>query len=198
MPGYPHLTGSERDRIADMKAQGLGATATGNAIGREKPTISRELRRSALQVGSDRPVYAEGSYRYRHLRKGILEQDKPLPVSCWTAALKVGRPSRSPDGSGAALRSVCGLSAPRRFTRSFSEALGMPGGSGIRHCARARGAKWLISPAERPALGAGRGDQRTRLPTRPISRSGPRPLTRGKMPGFGTVAWGSAGTTVRC
>ena len=78
MPGYPHLTRSERDQIADMKAQGLGPTAIGKAIGRDKSTISRELRRNAHQDGTYRPVYAEGSYRYRRQRKAILEQDEPL------------------------------------------------------------------------------------------------------------------------
>lgn len=78
MPGYPHLTRSERDQIAELKAQGLGPTAIGAAIGRDKSTISRELRRNAHQDGTYRPIYVEGSYRYRRQRKAILEEDTAL------------------------------------------------------------------------------------------------------------------------
>ena len=37
--GYPHLTRYERDQIAELKAQGLGPTAIGKSIGRDKSTI---------------------------------------------------------------------------------------------------------------------------------------------------------------
>ncbi len=78
MPGYPHLTRSERDRIADLKAQGLGVSAIADAVGRHKSTISRELRRNAHADGTYRPVFAEGSYLYRRQRAAVLERDDRL------------------------------------------------------------------------------------------------------------------------
>lgn len=78
MPGYPHLTRSERDQIAELKAQGLGPTAIGVAIGRDKSTISRELSRNSHADGTYRPVFAEGSYRFRRQRDAILEKDERL------------------------------------------------------------------------------------------------------------------------
>lgn len=38
MPGYNHLDRSERDQIAELRAQGLGATAIAEVIGRDKST----------------------------------------------------------------------------------------------------------------------------------------------------------------
>jgi transposase, IS30 family len=78
MPGYPHLTRSERDQIAELKAQGLGVSAIANAVGRHKSTISRELRRNSHADGTYRPVFAEGSYRFRRQRAAILETDAAL------------------------------------------------------------------------------------------------------------------------
>ncbi len=78
MPGYNHLDRPERDQIAELKAQGLGATAIAKAIGRHKSTISRELRRNAHADGTYRPVFAEGSYLFRRQREAVLETNKPL------------------------------------------------------------------------------------------------------------------------
>jgi len=78
MPRYPHLTRSERDQIADLKARGLGVTAIANALGRHKSTVSRELRRNAHADGTYRPVFAEGSYLYRRQRAAVLERDDRL------------------------------------------------------------------------------------------------------------------------
>ena len=78
MPGYPHLTRSERDQIADLKAQGLGVTAIARAIGRHPSTLSRELKRNAHADGTYRPVFAEGSYRFRRQRAAVLEEDTAL------------------------------------------------------------------------------------------------------------------------
>ena len=78
MPGYPHLTRSERDQIADLKAQGLGVTAIARAIGRHPSTLSRELKRNAHADGTYRPVFAEGSYRFRRQRAAVLEADTAL------------------------------------------------------------------------------------------------------------------------
>jgi IS30 family transposase len=78
MPGYTHLTRSERDQIADLKARGLGPSAIARAIGRHPSTLSRELKRNAHEDGTYRPVFAEGSYRFRRQRAAILERDRTL------------------------------------------------------------------------------------------------------------------------
>ncbi|MCP4063734.1 MAG: IS30 family transposase [Gammaproteobacteria bacterium] len=78
MPGYLHLTRSERDQISDLNAQGLGVTAIARAIGRHPSTIGRELKRNAHADGTYRPVFAEGSYLYRRQRSAILEADTSL------------------------------------------------------------------------------------------------------------------------
>jgi len=78
MSGYPHLTRCERDQIAELKAQGLGPTAIGKAIGRDKSTISRELRRNAQQDGAYRPSFADGCYMFRRQRPAVLERDETL------------------------------------------------------------------------------------------------------------------------
>ena len=78
MPGYNHLDRSERDQIAELRAQGLGATAIAEVIGRDKSTVSRELGRNAHGDGTYRPVFAEGSYLFRRQRQAILETDVGL------------------------------------------------------------------------------------------------------------------------
>ena len=43
MSGYSHLTAEERDRLADLRAEGLSLRAIARALGRAVSTISREL-----------------------------------------------------------------------------------------------------------------------------------------------------------
>ncbi len=57
MGGDSHLTAAERDRIADLKAEGHTVRAIDQALGRSPATISRELRRSALPSGGLSPRY---------------------------------------------------------------------------------------------------------------------------------------------
>jgi len=52
MSGYSHLTADERDRIADLKAEGLSLRAMARVVGRAASTISRELARNALDSGT--------------------------------------------------------------------------------------------------------------------------------------------------
>ena len=78
MSNYTHLTSNERDQIAALKADGLGVRAIAAAIGRSGSTISRELRRNALDGGAYRPVPAEGAYLLRRERLARLEQDDRL------------------------------------------------------------------------------------------------------------------------
>lgn len=78
MSNYTHLTASERDRIAELKSVGSGVQAIAAALGRSASTISRELRRNALDSGVYRPVPAEGAYLLRRQRPAKLERDGKL------------------------------------------------------------------------------------------------------------------------
>ncbi|MEC5293302.1 helix-turn-helix domain-containing protein [Aurantimonas sp. C2-6-R+9] len=49
MSGYSHLTAEERDRLADLRADGLSLRVIAKALGRAASTISREVRRNALE-----------------------------------------------------------------------------------------------------------------------------------------------------
>lgn len=78
MPGYAHLTADERDRIAELRADGASLRAIGRALGRAASTISRELRRNALDSGAYRPQVADGAYMLRRQRAAALETDLTL------------------------------------------------------------------------------------------------------------------------
>ncbi len=78
MPGYSHLTADERDRLADLKADGLSLGAIARTLGRATSTISRELRRNALDSGAYRPHVAEGAYLLRRQRAAALETHAKL------------------------------------------------------------------------------------------------------------------------
>ena len=78
MSDYSHLSPTERDQIAEMKAEGLSLRAIALRLRRAPSTISRELRRNALEGGAYRPVPAEGAYLLRRQRPARLEQDAQL------------------------------------------------------------------------------------------------------------------------
>jgi len=78
MPGYTHLDRSERDQIAELKAEGHGVCAIARALKRDPSTISRELKRNSCDQGAYSPVFADGSYLYRRQRPAILEKDPAL------------------------------------------------------------------------------------------------------------------------
>ena len=78
MSGYSHLTAEERDRIAGLKADGLSLRSIARALGRAASTISRELRRNALDSGAYRPHVADGAYMLRRRRKATIETDAKL------------------------------------------------------------------------------------------------------------------------
>ena len=73
MSDYSHLSPAERDQIAEMKAEGLSLRAIALRLRRAPSTISRELRRNALEGGAYRPVPAEGAYLLRRQRPARLE-----------------------------------------------------------------------------------------------------------------------------
>ena len=51
MGAYHHLSRDDRDQIAGMRAAGLRLSEIGRAVGKSKSTVSRELRRKALDGG---------------------------------------------------------------------------------------------------------------------------------------------------
>jgi transposase, IS30 family len=78
MSGYSHLTREERDQLANLRSEGLGCNAIARRLGRSASTISRELRRNALESGCYRPQVADGAYMLRRQRLSILETDTKL------------------------------------------------------------------------------------------------------------------------
>src|SRR5215207_1215008 len=78
MSGGTHLTLDERERLAALKAEGLGLRAIAARLGRAASTISRELRRNALPGGGYLPVHAEGCYLEQRQRRAVLERDERL------------------------------------------------------------------------------------------------------------------------
>ena len=107
MSNYKHLSAEERNRIAELKANGLGVTAIARDLGRDKSTISRELRRNGQDGGVYRPIYAEGSYLYRRQRPARLETDAALRtyvvdrlMEGWTPEQIAGRLRKGIDRLG--------------------------------------------------------------------------------------------------
>jgi IS30 family transposase len=66
---YEQLTESERCEIARLRADGLSLSEIGRLLGRNKGTISREVRRNALPRGGYVPVSAERIALVRRYRK---------------------------------------------------------------------------------------------------------------------------------
>ena len=78
MGTYRHLTRDDRDRIAGMVAAGLTQSRIAEAIGKSKSTISRELRRNALDSGGYSAAIADGTYMERRQRQAVLERNAKL------------------------------------------------------------------------------------------------------------------------
>ena len=121
MSGYSHLTAEEPDRIAGLMADGLSLRSIAKALGRAASTISRELRRNALDSGAYRPHVADGAYMLRRQRAAVLETDAKLVAHVTDRLAEgplgaTGRRSRSPDGCGSGSRQACAPSARRRST----------------------------------------------------------------------------------
>ena len=91
---YAHLTAAERDRIADLRADGLSLRAIGRALDRAASTISRELRRNALDSGGNPPHVADGSYLLRRQRRAALETDTKLATYVTDRLAEGWTPSR--------------------------------------------------------------------------------------------------------
>src|SRR3712207_3022719 len=104
MSGGTHLTLDERERLAALKAEGLGLRAIAARLGRAASTISRELRRNALPRGGYLPVHAEGCYLERRQRPAVLERDAKLArfvrerlLEGWTPEQIAGWPKRGEE-----------------------------------------------------------------------------------------------------
>ncbi len=80
MGSYRHLTWDDRDQIAGMRFAGLTLSEIGSAVGKSKSTISRELRRNALDSGGYSAVIVDGAYMERRQRSATLEQDVKLSL----------------------------------------------------------------------------------------------------------------------
>jgi len=98
MSRYSHLNRWERDQIAELKAAGRSVRAIARALGRAASTISRELRRNALEGGAYRPQIADGGYLLRRQRPSLLERDPALAayvtdrlIEGWTPEQIAGR-----------------------------------------------------------------------------------------------------------
>jgi Helix-turn-helix domain/Transposase DDE domain group 1 len=139
-----HLTANERDRLAELKADDASLRAIARALGRAASTISRELKRNALDSGAYRPHIADGAYMLRRQRAAVLETDLRLAgyvtarlSEGWTPEQIAGRlrlgietgfgavcaPRRSTAGSTAPARrqSGCARSPPSAGWRTLPE-----------------------------------------------------------------------------
>ena len=153
MSGYAHLSSAERDAIADLKAAGSSIRAVAEALGRSASTISRELRRNALDGGAYRPRIADGSYRLRRQRRAVLERDATLAgyvvdrlAEGWTPEQIAGRLRRGIE------RGLRGLSTETIYDWIFRPAQKverlwryLPRGRGRRGRRRARVSKDRLS-----------------------------------------------------
>ena len=133
MSRYSHLNRWERDQIAELKAAGRSVRAIARALGRAASTISRELRRNALDGGAYRPQIADGGYLLRRQRPSLLERDRALAayvtdrlIEGWTPEQIAGRLKRGIErGLRVLSTETClGLDLPRRL--EGPEALALP------------------------------------------------------------------------
>ena len=77
---YNHLSYEERQRIACLHADRRSISQIAQALGRDRTTIWRELRRNANQSGSYHPVSADRRYLVRRQRLRVLERVGELAV----------------------------------------------------------------------------------------------------------------------
>lgn len=78
MGSYRHLSREDRDEIAVLRAAGHSNAAIAGALGRAPSTISREVRRNALDTGRYSAQVADGAYMARRQRSALLERDQRL------------------------------------------------------------------------------------------------------------------------
>ena len=78
MGSYRHLSREDREEIAVLRAAGHANAGIAAALGRSPSTISRELRRNALDTGRYSARTADGAYLLRRQRNAVLERDERL------------------------------------------------------------------------------------------------------------------------
>ncbi len=78
MGSYRHLSREDREQIAVLRAAGHSNAGIAVALGRAPSTISREVRRNALDSGRYSAQTADGAYLLRRQRSALLERDKRL------------------------------------------------------------------------------------------------------------------------
>lgn len=66
MGRYRHLSIEEREDIMCLRREGAGVGAIARAIGRDKSTVSRELRRNMCRAGTPRPYYRASTAQRRY------------------------------------------------------------------------------------------------------------------------------------
>ena len=82
MRSYRHLTRDDREHIAALKAAGWSQRRIAEAVDKAPSTISRELRRNALDSGRYSAHVADGAYMARRQRPARLERDA-LEMTTW-------------------------------------------------------------------------------------------------------------------
>jgi len=112
MSGYSHLSADERDQIASLRSEGCSCCrAIARQLHRSASTISRELRRNALDSGAYRPHLADGSYMQRRQRAAVLETDAKLAAYVTDRLAEGWAPEQIAGrlrlGIEAGLRAVC-------------------------------------------------------------------------------------------
>ena len=75
---YRHLTRDDREEIAVLRAAGHSMRSVAAAIGKSASTISREIKRNALDSGGYSAHVADGAYMARRQRSVLLERDRRL------------------------------------------------------------------------------------------------------------------------
>ncbi|MCH8135593.1 MAG: IS30 family transposase [Proteobacteria bacterium] len=78
MGSYRHLSPEDREQIAVLRAACHSNAGIAVALGRAPSTISREVRRNALDSGRYSARTADGAYLLRRQRSALLERDKRL------------------------------------------------------------------------------------------------------------------------
>lgn len=78
MGSYRHLTRDDREQIATLRAAGWSQARIAETIGKAASTISRELRRNALESGGYSAHVADGAYMERRQRPARLEREPRL------------------------------------------------------------------------------------------------------------------------
>ena len=126
MGRYGHLSIEEREDIMCLRREGAGVGDTACAIGRDKPTASREPRRNACRAGTPPPVLPRLD-RAAPLRggaatgRGRSTTPRSGPSSRAGSWRTGGRPSRWPAGSGPRR---AGAASRRRPSTGRSTAVG--------------------------------------------------------------------------